>query len=75
VFCLPMRWPGSVSASCPRSAAYFRPLTVRENLTVFARAGRHGYWNLPRIFELFPSLRARESQSRLPIVPAASEML
>jgi ABC-type branched-subunit amino acid transport system ATPase component len=54
----PMRWRGSGSVSCRRSAA-FSSLTVRENLTVFARGTAGGRWTLERILELFPSLRAR----------------
>src|SRR5580700_5174568 len=48
----------------PQERGIFPSLTVRENLTVFARAGGRaggkGFWTLPRIFELFPVLRARE---------------
>ena len=43
----------------PQERGIFPSLTVRENLTVFARAtteSRSGYWTLPRIFELFPGL-------------------
>ncbi len=44
----------------PQERGIFPSLTVRENLTVFARAGRGGRWTLERIFDLFPNLRARE---------------
>ncbi len=43
----------------PQERGIFPSLTVRENLTVFARAGRGGRWTLERIFDLFPNLRAR----------------
>ena len=48
----------------PQERGVFPSLTVRENLTVFARAGGKtgpNYWTLPRIFDLFPVLRARRS--------------
>src|SRR5271154_4235862 len=50
----------------PQERGIFPSLTVRENLTVFARGGGQvrgngrDAWTLQRIFELFPSLKARE---------------
>jgi branched-chain amino acid transport system ATP-binding protein len=49
----------------PQERGIFPSLTVRENLTVFARARADGRWTLERVLELFPSLRAR-AQPRLP---------
>jgi branched-chain amino acid transport system ATP-binding protein len=47
----------------PQDRGIFPSLTVRENLTVFARSdnvrGETGDWTLARIFALFPVLRAR----------------
>jgi branched-chain amino acid transport system ATP-binding protein len=43
----------------PQERGIFQSLTVRENLTVFARAGGSSRWTLQRIFELFPVLEAR----------------
>jgi branched-chain amino acid transport system ATP-binding protein len=43
----------------PQERGIFQSLTVRENLTVFARAGGSSRWTLERIFELFPVLEAR----------------
>src|SRR6201997_895368 len=43
----------------PQERGIFPSLTVRENLTVFARGGTGGAWTLPRVFELFPNLKAR----------------
>src|ERR1700752_1934992 len=40
----------------PQERGIFPSLSVRENLTVFARVGRNGYWTLQRIFDLFPVL-------------------
>ncbi|PUE62138.1 ABC transporter ATP-binding protein [Limnohabitans sp. Rim8] len=43
----------------PQERGVFASLTVEENLTVAARAGRDGRWTLPRIYELFPRLNER----------------
>ncbi len=43
----------------PQERGIFPSLTVRENLTVFARAGGKSRWTLERIFAMFPHLRAR----------------
>lgn len=43
----------------PQERGVFSSLTVEENLTVAARAGRGGRWTLPRIYELFPRLKER----------------
>jgi branched-chain amino acid transport system ATP-binding protein len=44
----------------PQERGIFPSLTVRENLTVFARTAGKGHWTLQRIFDLFPVLHARE---------------
>src|SRR5271165_7541666 len=45
----------------PQERGIFPSLSVRENLMVFARTGTgRTHWTLPRIFDLFPVLRARE---------------
>ena len=46
-------------ALVPQGRRIFAPLTVRENLTLGARAGE---WTLPRIYELFPRLGERGLQ-------------
>ncbi len=43
----------------PQERGVFPSLTVEENLTVAARAGRDGRWTLSGIYELFPRLRER----------------
>lgn len=43
----------------PQERGVFSSLTVEENLTVAARAGRDGRWTLARIYELFPRLKER----------------
>jgi branched-chain amino acid transport system ATP-binding protein len=59
----------------PQERGIFPSLTVRENLTVFARAGRNGYWTLPRIFDLFPVLRARERNLGFQLSGGEQQML
>jgi branched-chain amino acid transport system ATP-binding protein len=44
----------------PQERGIFPSLTVRENLTVFARSGRQSRWTLDRVFALFPNLKTRE---------------
>jgi branched-chain amino acid transport system ATP-binding protein len=43
----------------PQERGVFPSLTVEENLTVAARAGRNGRWTLSAIYELFPRLMER----------------
>jgi branched-chain amino acid transport system ATP-binding protein len=59
----------------PQERGIFPSLTVRENLTVFARAGRGAYWTLPRIFALFPSLAARERNLGFQLSGGEQQML
>ena len=47
-------------ALVPQGRRIFAPLTVRENLTLGARAPG---WTLERVLELFPRLRERSQQS------------
>jgi branched-chain amino acid transport system ATP-binding protein len=60
----------------PQERGIFPSLTVRENLTVFARfsTGRN-YWMLPRIFDLFPVLRARERNLGFQLSGGEQQML
>jgi branched-chain amino acid transport system ATP-binding protein len=60
----------------PQERGIFPSLTVRENLTVFARAGTgRSYWTLPRIFDLFPVLRARERNLGFQLSGGEQQML
>jgi branched-chain amino acid transport system ATP-binding protein len=59
----------------PQERGIFPSLTVRENLTVFARAGDKGAWTLPRIFDLFPHLRARERNLGFQLSGGEQQML
>lgn len=59
----------------PQERGIFPSLSVRENLTVFARRGRNSYWTLQRIFELFPSLQARERNLGFQLSGGEQQML
>jgi branched-chain amino acid transport system ATP-binding protein len=59
----------------PQERGIFPSLTVRENLTVCARAGSKGFWTLQRIFDLFPVLRARERNLGFQLSGGEQQML
>ena len=59
----------------PQERGIFPSLTVRENLTTFARAVGNGYWTLQRIFELFPHLQARERNLGFQLSGGEQQML
>jgi branched-chain amino acid transport system ATP-binding protein len=63
----------------PQERGIFPSLTVRENLTVFARGGgqdRNGRrWTLDKIFDLFPNLRAREKNLGFQLSGGEQQML
>jgi branched-chain amino acid transport system ATP-binding protein len=59
----------------PQERGIFPSLTVRENLTVFARGTAGGRWTLERILELFPSLRARERNLGFQLSGGEQQML
>jgi branched-chain amino acid transport system ATP-binding protein len=59
----------------PQERGIFPSLTVRENLTVFARSGDKGFWTLQRIFDLFPVLRARERNLGFQLSGGEQQML
>jgi branched-chain amino acid transport system ATP-binding protein len=59
----------------PQERGIFPSLTVRENLTTFARSGGSGYWTLPRIFELFPQLQSRERNLGFELSGGEQQML
>jgi branched-chain amino acid transport system ATP-binding protein len=59
----------------PQERGIFQSLTVRENLTVFARRNAGGRWTLERILELFPSLRARERNLGFQLSGGEQQML
>jgi branched-chain amino acid transport system ATP-binding protein len=59
----------------PQERGIFASLSVRENLTVFARAGGKGRWTLDRIFELFPNLHARAKNLGFQLSGGEQQML
>jgi branched-chain amino acid transport system ATP-binding protein len=59
----------------PQERGIFPSLTVRENLTTFARSSGSGYWTLPRIFELFPQLQSRERNLGFELSGGEQQML
>lgn len=59
----------------PQERGIFPSLSVRENLTVFARRARSGYWTLQRIFDLFPGLQARERNLGFQLSGGEQQML
>jgi branched-chain amino acid transport system ATP-binding protein len=58
----------------PQERGIFPSLTVRENLTVFARAGS-GTWTLARIYQFFPRLRERERNLGFQLSGGEQQML
>src|SRR6201999_1582848 len=59
----------------PQERGIFPSLTVRENLTVFARGQRSGRWTLDRIYDLFPGLRARDRNLGFQLSGGEQQML
>src|SRR5882757_3605056 len=59
----------------PQERGIFPSLTVRENLTVFARGGGKDSWTLQRIFDLFPNLKARERNLGFQLSGGEQQML
>jgi branched-chain amino acid transport system ATP-binding protein len=59
----------------PQERGIFPSLTVRENLTVFARGSGKSSWTLSRIFELFPNLKARERNLGFQLSGGEQQML
>jgi branched-chain amino acid transport system ATP-binding protein len=59
----------------PQERGIFPSLTVRENLTVFARPPGNGGWTLQRIFDLFPGLHARERNLGFQLSGGEQQML
>lgn len=56
----------------PEGRRVFANLTVLENLTA---AARHGLWDSPRVFKLFPRLKERTQQSASTLSGGEQQML
>jgi branched-chain amino acid transport system ATP-binding protein len=59
----------------PQERGIFPSLTVRENLTVAARRGNGGRWNLAEIHRLFPRLQEREANLGFQLSGGEQQML
>jgi branched-chain amino acid transport system ATP-binding protein len=59
----------------PQERGIFPSLTVRENLTVFARTGNTQRWTLDRIYQLFPRLKEREPNLGFQLSGGEQQML
>jgi branched-chain amino acid transport system ATP-binding protein len=73
-------WPPSAVARLgfgfvPQERGIFPSLTVRENLTVFARARDERRWTLDRVFDLFPNLKARQRNLGFQLSGGEQQML
>jgi branched-chain amino acid transport system ATP-binding protein len=59
----------------PQERGIFPSLTVRENLTVAARRGASGRWNLAEIHRLFPRLQERAANLGFQLSGGEQQML
>lgn len=59
----------------PQERGIFPSLSVRENLTVFARKAGQNPWTLARIFAMFPNLQARERNLGFQLSGGEQQML
>jgi branched-chain amino acid transport system ATP-binding protein len=59
----------------PQERGIFPSLTVRENLTVFARASASSPWTLERIFAMFPNLQERAGNLGFQLSGGEQQML
>ncbi len=59
----------------PQERGIFPSLSVRENLTVFARTFPGARWTLQRVYEVFPRLRERERNLGFQLSGGEQQML
>ena len=59
----------------PEGRHVFPSLSVYENLVATARSGYGGSWNLEAVYELFPRLKERRSQSARTLSGGEQQML
>jgi branched-chain amino acid transport system ATP-binding protein len=58
-------------ALVPEGRLLFQNMTIEENLIMGGYTGRKGYWNLPRVYELFPGIASRGRE--MPFVLSGGE--
>ncbi len=58
-------------ALVPEGRLLFQNMTVEENLIMGGYTGRTGYWNLAKVYELFPGIASRGGQ--MPFVLSGGE--
>jgi branched-chain amino acid transport system ATP-binding protein len=58
-------------ALVPEGRLLFQNMTIEENLIMGGYTGRRGYWNLRRVYELFPSIASRGRE--MPFVLSGGE--
>lgn len=59
----------------PQGRHILSHLTVRENLLMGAASNQKGFWNLDRVYDLFPILRERAHQSGTALSGGQQQML
>lgn len=62
-------------AMVPEGRQLFPSLSVEENLIIGGRHKRSGFWNLPRIYELFPVLGERRNQGSTTLSGGQQQMV
>ncbi len=62
-------------AMVPEGRRLFSSLSVQENLLMGAFAKRHGPWNLPRLFKMFPVLEAKRNDSSTSLSGGEQQMV
>ena len=59
----------------PEGRQLFQSLSVEENLMMGSLSMRNGYWNLKRIYELFPILKEKKNQNSTELSGGQQQMV
>ena len=62
-------------AMVPEGRQLFPSLSVEENLKIGGQNKRSGFWNLPRVYELFPVLGERRNQGATTLSGGQQQMV